>query len=88
MEELTMAHHQNQLFRANNNTASSSSSSPQRPTDMAQNGGESIMVNSTQYVNFITPQIFSIFLPFILFFDVRYTLTDIFILNFSTGLIF
>ena len=60
MEELTMAHHQNQLFRANNST--DSSSSPQRPTDMAQNGGESIMVNSTQYVNFSTTNIFALYL--------------------------
>ena len=64
MEELTMAHHQNQLFRANNNTAGSSS--PQRPTDMAQNGGESIMVNSTQYVNFSTTNMFDIFALYLL----------------------
>jgi hypothetical protein len=74
MEELTMAHHQNQLFRASNSTASSSSS-PQRPTDMAQNGGESIMVNSTQYVNFSTTNIFDIFALYLLTSD---TLTDIF----------
>jgi hypothetical protein len=72
MEELTMAHHQNQLFRANNNTASSSS--PQRATEMAQNGGESIMVNSTQYVNFSTTNIFDIFSLYLLTSD---TLTDI-----------
>ena len=67
-----MAHHQNQLFRANNNT--DSSSSPQRPTDMAQNSGESIMVNSTQYVNFSTTNMFDIFALYLLTSD---TLMDI-----------